>query len=226
VSRPLLLDLFCCEGGAATGYHRAGFDVIGVDIKTRPLYPFPFVQGDALSPPFDLARFDAIHASPPCQLYSVSTVMHDQSSYPDLVDPTRRMLESSGVPWVIENVPGSPLVERGQTTFDGRSTIMLCGSMLGMERVQRHRLFESNVPLVEPGPCRHSEQTDVMTIVGHSEQGRSGRVGDHWGLAARRKAMGMPWASRDGIPEAIPPAYAEYIGRQLIEQLDRKVVAA
>jgi len=226
MSRPLLLDLFCCEGGAATGYHRAGFDVIGVDIDPQPRYPFTFVQADALSLPMNITRFDAIHASPPCQLYSVSTVMHDRSAYPDLVEPTRDMLVASGLPWVIENVPGAPLVERGQMTFDGRSTVMLCGSMLGMERVQRHRMFESNVDLVEPGPCRHDQQADVMTIVGHSEQGRTGRVGPHWGLEARREAMGMPWASREGIPEAIPPAYTEFIGRQLLDQITTEQAAA
>lgn len=207
------------------GYHCAGFDVIGVDIVARPLYPFPFVQADALAPPFDLSQFDAIHASPPCQLYSVATVMHDKGAYPDLVAPTRDMLEASGLPWVIENVPGAPLVEPGAMTFDGRSSMLLCGSMLGMRRVRRHRVFESNVALFPPSGCRHQEQSDVLSIVGHSEQGRTLRAQgdkfkpDEWGLEARREAMGMPWASRDAVSEAIPPAYTEHIGRQLLTHL-------
>jgi DNA (cytosine-5)-methyltransferase 1 len=204
------------------GYHRAGFDVVGVDIEPQPNYPFQFIQADALDylAMADLRRFDAIHASPPCQLYSTSTAMHrDTNDYPDLVGPTRAALESTGLPWIIENVPGAPLVAPGQQTFDGRSSILLCGSMFGMERVRRHRIFESNVGLTVPGPCRHDQQRDVMAIVGHGEQGSSGRRGEHWGLAARREAMGMPWASRDGVSEAIPPAYTEFIGRQLIDQL-------
>jgi DNA (cytosine-5)-methyltransferase 1 len=221
----LLLDLFCGAGGAAMGYHRAGFDVIGIDINPQPDYPFGFVQGDALDPPFDLCRFNAIHASPPCQLYSVSTVQHRHNDYPDLVAPTRRILVDSGLPWIIENVPGAPLVKLGQMTFDGRSAFMLCGSMFGLERVRRHRIFETNTVITEPGPCRHHEQRDVMSIVGHSEQGSTGRRGDHWGLDARREAMGMPWASRDGVSEAIPPAYTEFIGRHLIAHIQSEVAA-
>lgn len=220
--RPLLLDLFCCEGGAAMGYHRAGFDVIGIDIVPRPRYPFPFIQADALEPPVDLSAFTAIHASPPCQLYSVSTAMHDKSAYPDLVGDTRNLLMESGLPWIIENVPEAPLVKLGCMTFDGRSSIMLCGSMLGMERVQRHRIFETNWDLTTTFRCRHELQRDVMTIVGHSEQGRTGNVGAHWGTDARREAMGMPWASRNGIPEAIPPSYTEFIGQQLMNHINHK----
>ena len=221
MTRPLLLDLFCCEGGAATGYHRAGFDVVGVDIEPQDRYPFTFHEFDALE---FLRRygdhFDAIHASPPCQAYSTSTVQHrDANDYPDLVGVTRELLEASGRPWVIENVEGAPLVAPGQMTFDGRSSILLCGSMLGMRRVRRHRIFETNWPLINPMVCDHQWQSDVMTIVGHSEQGSTGRRGDHWGLAARREAMGMPWASREGLPEAIPPAYTEYVGHWLMEHL-------
>lgn len=201
------------------GYHRAGFDVIGVDLNPQPRYPFEFHQADALTYPLD--GFDAIHASPPCQLYSVSTVMHDKAKYPDLVGPTRDMLMTTSLPWIIENVPGAPLVDVGQTTFDGRSSFLLCGSMFGMKRLQRHRVFETNTWITSPGRCRHDEQADVMTIVGHSEQGRSGRVGELWGTSARREVMGMPWASREGLPEAIPPAYTEFIGRQLLMHLER-----
>ena len=233
--RPLLLDLFCCEGGAATGYHRAGFDVVGIDIDPQPNYPFTFLRGDAVVAlanlvdgyevgGYHLSDFDAIHASPPCQLYSVSTVMHrDANEYPDLVDTVRELLTRIDIPWVIENVMGAPLVPRGHVTFDGRYGEMLCGSMFSMKRLRRHRLFETNWPLSAPSSCRHSEQEDVMSIVGHGEQGRSGRVGERWGLAARREVMGMTWASRDGISEAIPPAYTEWIGRQMVNELAQTV---
>ena len=222
--RPLLLDLFCCEGGAATGYYRAGFDIIGVDIDPQPRYPFPFIQGDALELLgnryfLNRLRPAAIHASPPCQLYSMATVMHDRSVYPDLVEPTRNLLMETRLPWVIENVPGAPLVEVGSMTFDGRSAIMLCGSMFGMRRVRRHRIFETNWGLTSTMRCRHEEQSDVMSIVGHSEQGRSGHTGPLWNVDARRDAMGMPWATRDGLSEAIPPAYTEHIGTQLLNHL-------
>ena len=110
--RPRLLDLFCGAGGAAMGYYRAGFDVVGVDIKPQPRYPFEFHQGDALAYPTD--RFDAIHASPPCQAYSQGTLSQRARGdvYPDLVAPTRQTLNCSGLPWVIENVPGAPQVGR------------------------------------------------------------------------------------------------------------------
>lgn len=221
--RPLLLDLFCCEGGAAMGYHRAGFDVIGVDINPQSNYPFTFVQADALNPPFRLSAFDAIHASPPCQAYTFATIQHRHNDYPELVEPTRAVVAATGLPYVIENVPSAGLAE--SPTLDGRDGVVLCGSMFGMQRVRRHRVFESNVPLSAPGRCRHEEQADVLAITGHSEQGRTMKAqgteydASLWGLDARREAMGMPWASRDGVSEAIPPAYTEHIGQQLLTAL-------
>jgi DNA (cytosine-5)-methyltransferase 1 len=129
VSRPRLLDLFCGAGGAAVGYHRAGFDIVGVDIHPQPRYPYEFHQADAMTWPLD--GYDAIHASPPCQLYSISTVMHDRSQYPDLLDATRTRLMATGAVYVIENVPGAPL----------RNWVQVCGSGLGMVRIRRHRRF-------------------------------------------------------------------------------------
>jgi DNA (cytosine-5)-methyltransferase 1 len=209
VTRPLLLDLFCCQGGAAMGYHRAGFDVIGVDIEPQPRYPFPMVVADALAPPFDLSMFDVIHASPPCQAYSVATLQHrDRHAYVDLVEPTRRMLAESGVPYIIENVVGAPLV----------NPIMVCGSGLGMVRIRRHRLFESNRALFGV-PCVHGQNRDILSVVGHSEG--SGKSGVGYLKADKETAMGIDWMSRDGLSEAIPPAYTEHIGRQLIDQLER-----
>src|SRR5215467_701837 len=130
MTRPRLLDLFCGAGGAAMGYHRAGFDVVGVDIKPQPRYPFTFIQADAMT--FPLEGFDAIHASPPCQAY-IRSGMYDKSRHPDLLPPVRCQLERSDVPWVIENVPGAPM----------RVDLKLCGCMFGLG-VARQRWFETS----------------------------------------------------------------------------------
>jgi DNA (cytosine-5)-methyltransferase 1 len=206
VRRPLLLDLFCCEGGAAVGYHRAGFDVVGVDIEPQPRYPFPMVVADALEPPFDLTRFDAIHASPPCQAYTPLRVLSD-NEHPDLVDVTRDMLRASGRPWVMENVPGAPM----------DPTIILCGSSFGM-KVRRHRWFESNIGLFGL-PCNHAIQGQAIGVYGHAGGRDKGR-GRKATSAESREVMDMPWASHYGAAQAIPPAYTEFIGRQLINQLE------
>ena len=217
--RPRLLDLFCCEGGAAMGYHRAGFDVIGVDIEPRPNYPFSFVQADALYPPFDLSSFDAIHASPPCQAFSSAT--RNDIEYPDLLEPTRQLLIASGLPFVIENVPGAPLNAPWSLFDPSAALVLLCGSMFDdlLPRLQRHRLFESNIRISAPSRCRHELTRDVLAVVGNGEQGSSGRRGDYWGMAERRKAMGIDWTTRHGLSEAIPPAYTEHIGRELLVAL-------
>ena len=212
--KPRLLDLFCGAGGASMGYHRAGFDVVGVDIKPQPRYPFEFVQDDALE--YVAAHgheFDAIHASPPCQRYSVATQVHGTeqvSSHPDLLEPTRNLLVMQTAPYVIENVPGAPL--------DG--FLMLCGSMFGLE-VRRHRFFEGNVPLMSPFICDHS--IPAIPVYGHTgagvnrgrerERGRSNGV-DDW-----RRAMAIDWMTSVELAEAIPPAYTEYIGRHLMAVL-------
>ena len=201
--RPLLLDLFCGAGGAAMGYHRAGFDVIGVDINPQPHYPFTFWQTDAFTDCIPYPPPAAIHASPPCQAYSSAT--RNDIEYPDLVADTRRLLESTGLPYVIENVPGAPL----------NDPTVLCGSMFGMRRIRRHRLFETNFPLSVPSPCQHDSQRDVMNVTGHGEQGNTRRTGAHWGADARREAMGIDWMTRDELSQSIPPAYTEYIGTQL-----------
>lgn len=123
MSQPVLLDLYCKAGGAAMGYHRAGFRVVGVDIEPQPHYPFEFHQADALTFPLD--GFDAYHASPPCQRYSMITKLHGRAiveSHPDLIDPTRYRLKSSGKPYIIENVPQAPL----------KDAVTLCGSMFNL----------------------------------------------------------------------------------------------
>ena len=208
-----LLDLFCGAGGAAMGYHRAGFDdIVGIDIAPQPNYPFAFIQADALRPPVDLDAFDLIHASPPCQAYS--TLTPDPSQHPDLVAPTRVMLGDRR--WIIENVVGSPL--------DGH--LMLCGSMFRMG-VQRHRYFEfSRVPLILAPACNHLAWPDGRPwgVFGDPDgfnQGINGGQDRHkyQDDAHGRELMGMPWAlTRREVTEAIPPAYTEYIGRAFLEQ--------
>jgi DNA (cytosine-5)-methyltransferase 1 len=140
-----LLDLFCGAGGAGMGYHRAGFTVIGVDLNPQPHYPFEFHQADALTFPLD--GYDAIHASPPCQHYSKMSLCKPglADTYPDLVEPTRQRLAAAGVPYIIENVEGAPLIEPTR----------ICGSGLGM-RLQRHRLFETNWAMWGV-PCAHGQ---------------------------------------------------------------------
>lgn len=207
MTKPLLLDTFCCQGGASVGYDRAGFDVVGVDINPQPRYPYEFHQGDALK--FILEnheRFAAFHASPPCQLHTKAQKIMG-NDHPDFIDATRAVFELIGKPWVIENVVGAPL----------RDPIMLCGPMFGLE-TYRHRLFESNVPLLVPEHATHTVPTTKM--------GRTPRegefmhvVGNFSGVERGREVMGMPWANRDGLREAIPPLYATHVGKQLMAAL-------
>lgn len=202
MTRPRLLDLFCGAGGAGVGYWRAGFDVVGVDIAPQPNYPFEFIQGDALA--VELAGFDAIHASPPCQAYSWSARRWHDVPRAELLDPTRALLLASGLPFVMENVQGAPLL----------NPLTLCGTQFGLE-VIRHRLFESNALLLAPGaPCRHVGTVGdgtYVTVAGHGGDNARGRGS----RAAKRAAMGIDWMTDVELNEAIPPAYTEWIGRQL-----------
>lgn len=219
--RPLLLDLFCCEGGAAMGYHRAGFDVIGVDIEPQPRYPFTFHQADAIEFVREHGReFDAIHASPPCQLYSITKNAHS-AAHPDLLEPTREALIETGRPYIIENVPGAPLID----------PVMLCGTMFGLRALdtdgtelalRRHRLFETSFPIpLAPAPCAHDS-----TPVGGSYSGsrnrkpedrdKARRGGYTPAFSVRAELMGADWMSMHGLGQAIPPAYTEWLGRELM----------
>jgi DNA (cytosine-5)-methyltransferase 1 len=201
-----LLDLFCGQGGAAMGYHRAGFEVVGVDNKPQPRYPFEFHQADALDFPLD--GFDVIHASPPCPRFSTASLGRPglQRTHRDLVGPIRARLV--GRAYVIENVPGAPL----------RDPVTLCGSMFGLGvnggQLRRHRLFESSVQLSEPPLCCH--RWPAVGVYGHGTGSRT-VWGNPLNADDAREAMQMPWASRDGVAQAIPPAYTEWIGRQLGE---------
>lgn len=215
--KPLLLDLFCCAGGAGVGYSRAGFDVVGVDIVDRPNFPLAFIKADALAlDPKFIALFDAVHASPPCQSYSdLAKRNGNADEWPRLIDPVRELLVASGLPYVIENVEGSPLLD----------PIILCGTMFPELRVLRHRLFESNFPLVAPSHKKHpkvhtfdkrkshfgktDEWKDFVQVTG----------GGNCTLAAARDAMGIDWMTKGEINEAIPPAYTEFVGKQLMQYL-------
>jgi len=208
--KPKLLDLFCCQGGASAGYVAAGFDVVGVDMDPQPRYPYEFVQADAIEYLAEHGReFDAVHASPPCQRYTVAQSIQG-NSHPDLIPVIRPLLGGASVPYVIENVVGAAAL-----MFD---PVLLCGSMFGLH-TYRHRLFESNIPLAAPDYHpehvartarlgRRAGEHEYMQIVGHFSD-----------ATRARGVMGMPWASRDGLREAIPPAYAEFVGKQLMEQL-------
>jgi DNA (cytosine-5)-methyltransferase 1 len=202
--QPLLLDLFCCQGGASAGYAAAGFDVIGVDISPQPRYPYPFIQRDALSA-LDLLgdMADAVHASPPCQGYSKAQRIQGRE-HPMLIDAVREKLQTIGKPYVIENVPGSPL----------KAPIELCGSMFGL-RTYRHRLFESNVGLVAPEHVPHAVQQIKMgrpLLEGDYYQA----VGNFSNVPYVRADMSVPWMNRDGIRESIPPVYAQHVGGFLL----------
>jgi DNA (cytosine-5)-methyltransferase 1 len=208
-----LLDLFCGAGGAAMGYWRAGFHVTGVDIAPQPNYcGDKFIQGDALEfVDRYWQHFDVIHASPPCQRDSAMTYCRPglAETYPALIAPTRELLKRWGGLWVIENVPGSPLID----------PTWLCGQMFGLE-LYRHRGFESSFPITAP---EHPAHVMPASRAGHWTPGTVMSVAGH--VAPMRKARevmgGINWMTRDELGESIPPAYTEHIGRQLIDALAR-----
>lgn len=206
--KPKLLDLFCKAGGASMGYHRAGFEVVGVDIEPQPRYPFEFVQGDALAYLIEFGNeFDAFAASPPCQAHSLAQRIQGRG-HRDFIDEVRGLFRSFGRPYVIENVEGAPL----------REPIVLCGAMFPELRTYRHRLFESDLSLLAPA---HPVHTVPNTKMGRPP--RAGEfmhvVGNFSGVQQARQAMGIDWMTRDELREAIPPAFTELIGRQLLNHI-------
>ena len=191
------------------GLHRAGFRVVGFDIEPQKNYPFEFVQQDALT--VGLEPFDAVWASPPCQAFSAmqrANVM--RNDHLDLIDPTRALVSSAGIPWIIENVPGAPL----------REPAMLCGLSFGL-RVLRHRLFESSFFFLVPSHRTHPHQSKVrgMTPAGYLDQ--LDYIGFTTGsnMKAFRDAMGCEWMTPDEGRQAIPPAYSEFLGRYLMRAI-------
>lgn len=221
-----LLDLFCGAGGAAVGYHRAGFDVTGVDHRPQKRFPFQFILADALEYVREHGHeYHAIHASPPCQAYCDLKGMWNKREHPDLIQPTRDLLLSIGMPYVIENVPGAPLM----------ASVMLCGTMFNLgcngAELWRHRYFETSFSLPLTPPCQHyqrdkvigvygghgKDRRRVVTVVG-SSGGRSNRDGtQQFSTAERREAMGIDWMTGTELSQAIPPAYTEWIGKQLLK---------
>lgn len=224
-----LLDLFCCEGGAGMGYHRAGFDVFGVDLfgdYMQARYPFRSVKGDVrdvmrtliLGGAIDfsgdnwlyLEDFDAIHASPPCQRYSITNAAR-QADYPDLIEPVRELIRATGLPYVIENVVGAPLYE----------PVELCGCMFDLKatdddgvilHLQRARLFESNVALSAPRPHDHSDHEWVGGCYGGARRDKyEAKYIRKGGYVPPNKAvveayMGIDWMTWKGLHQSIPPA--------------------
>ena len=230
--RPAILDAYCCQGGAGAGYHRAGFKrVIGIDVEDQPLYPFEFHQADALGvlraitegdPPPWLGQIDAIHASPPCQFKTQMAAAHRARGFdsrPDMLTPTRALLHAIGLPYVIENVVGA----KGKMS----ATLKLHGGMFDLS-IDRPRLFESNVLLLAP---RTAHTREPVGVYGERPVKRwSSRLnGDMKGkrstfriarsIEEARELMGMPWADWHGCKEAIPPAYTEFVGLQLMDFL-------
>lgn len=209
-----LLDLFCGAGGASMGYFRAGFDVVGVDINPQPNYPFEFHQADALTFPLD--GFDAVHASPPCQAFSKQT--SDRSKHFNLIPATRQRLLDARARYVIENVEG--------TLPHLINPIRLCGSSFGLD-VRRHRYFEANWDLVGK-PCEHAWQTPRFRSLNIANV-RAGRLASVVGVHGhinypgeqelRERAMGIGWMSISELTQAIPPAYTEFIGRQMLNHM-------
>ena len=195
--RPRALDLFCGGGGSSYGLALAGYEVTGVDIRPQPRYPFAFICADALTA--DLSGYDLICASPPCQAYTSARHIRG-NEHPRLIGPVRDRLAASGVPYVIENVVGAPLI----------NPVMLCGGMFGL-KVWRHRLFEASFPISQPAHPAHSGSRpktgrpprpgDVVTVVG--------RTGD---VNYARAAMGAWWMTQDELRESVPPAYSFFTG--------------
>lgn len=223
---PRLLDLFSCAGGAGVGYARAGFEVVGVDIAPQPNYPFEHHVADALE--FVAAHgheFDAIHASPPCQGYlnltRVNRKLGRDPQHPELIGQTRDALSAAGLPWVIENVPDAKAALN--------DPVRVCGTAFGLP-LRRHRLFESNVPIVGIA-CDHKRFNEprYWTSWRPNGQHRLSTVVQVYGNGGNQHewaaAMGIDWATNAEIAEAIPPAYTEFIGAQLLASIAKELAA-
>jgi len=221
--RPRIVDLYCNAGGCAVGYHRAGFDVVGIDIVPQPFFPFPFELRDALTFLAELIAdpdhlgFDAVHASPPCKLWTVANRVHRANTatlfdpHPDMLGPTLELLADCPIPWVVENVPGAPMP----------NPVTYCGSSFGL-RVRRHRLFSSNVPLTPP-PCNHAAQGQPVGVYGNGGAWtRTAPGGGGVKVAGKEAAaaLGVDWTDHQpNLSQMIPPAYTEHIGEQILASL-------
>lgn len=217
MSSPRLLDPACCAGGAAMGYSRAGFAVVGVDVNPQPRYPFELIQADALDVLRDRAfvkSFDAVHASWPCQGFKKGTLWSDK---PDLVTPGRELMSTYDMPWVIENVMECPLID----------PIVLCGSMFDGPtgrplRVYRHRRFEGSpgLNLVAPPHPKHTVRTANSQRLKRWNEGWNASITGDVGTYVGPEGMDIDWMTGNELSEAIPPAYTEWVGRQLLAHLE------
>jgi DNA (cytosine-5)-methyltransferase 1 len=234
--KPRALDLFCGAGGVSMGLWRAGFDVVGIDIRRQPRYPFAFVQADALAPPFDLGRFDFVWASPPCQVHSVLNRLQKGQGrgYLDLIPQTRNLLERAGCALsCIENVPGAPL----------RVDLMLSGGEFDLDVIRRRHFELSGFRcfILQRQQMRKVSDGGLASVAGRGAnnawnvrrdgggartwrelpESLKGRLRDRNNKAGWCAAMGIDWMTRGELSQAIPPAYAEFIGRAALRQLDR-----
>ena len=225
--KPKALDLFCCAGGAGMGLWQAGFEVVGVDIEPQRRYPFEFHQADAMTFPLD--GFDFVWASPPCQGYTaLRHAPGAKGTAPQLINAVRTRLEATGKPWCIENVE--------EAAWAMRDPVTLCGSMFGLGaqgcRLQRHRLFECSFQFERP-ECRHDARPVIGVYGGHARRRAASAGGrgtkDVWRgghKAAASEAMGIDWMTLGEMSEAIPPAYAEYIGKAAMKLIVQRKLAA
>jgi DNA (cytosine-5)-methyltransferase 1 len=212
------LDLFCGGGGAGMGLHLAGFELVGVDILNQPDYPFEFIKGDAIHPGLRIVDFDFVWASPPCQAYS--TANNSGKKYIEYIPILRKILEKSGKPYCIENVPGAPL----------RRDLLLCGTMFSLNTI-RHRIFEIKGFRVEQPkhPPHFNEHRDYTCVCGHLTPPKSNRerrlkrgLNKYPSIAECKKALGIDWMKGKTLMQAIPPVYSKYIGKAVLASVDRK----
>ncbi len=216
-----LLDVCCGDGVASSGYKSVGFDVTGIDIVPHRRYPYPFYQYDALNldPAWLRDNYDALHFGPPCMAWSIGTRIENRDKHPKLIAPLREIALESGLPYVIENVPGAPL----------NDPVELCGCMFSRGVIVRNqwfalyrpRLFE--IPwFTGRGPAHSKHLYPAIDVYGHSSPGRFYRqYGFGVTVDDMRKAMGASWPSRDGLAQGIPPAFTNYIGARFIAYLNR-----
>lgn len=200
------------------GYAQAGFEVVGVDQHPQPHFPFPFIQADALKVVrllLDTGMFDAVHASPPCQKWTRANTQ-TKDEWPDLITPLREVFLEYDIPYVIENVVEAPLLP---------GSVRLCGRMFPWLKVYRHRLFETNWPLMG---LNHPYHDVPCATLGHMP--KPGEfvhvVGNFSGVEYAREAMGISWMTRNELREAIPPAYTRFVGRQLMDYLESFTTSA
>jgi DNA (cytosine-5)-methyltransferase 1 len=214
--KPRLLDLFSGAGGAGMGYHRAGFEVVGVDINPQPRYPFEFHQADAMTFPLD--GFDAIHASPPCQDHSPLKSRAGEHGTGWMLDATLERLARQAAPWVVENVGSA----------HNRADLLLCGEMFGLRTI-RHRRFtvDPRMPLlVAPAHRRHRRATRTRDRIAALAEGHNVSITGDVGVHVGPPCMGIDWMNGDELSQAIPPAYSEFIGEQLMAHLHARKGAA